>query len=751
MRALNFKRALQLAAAAMFTLTLLILAACGEDEPKADPVTVQFPSNGSITLGEEDDATTINISLSSAATKDGTITITASGNAAGALGFDTEITVTKGNTVAILHINPADNNEIDGGKVVTLTISDVTSGFEIGEQDTYIVNITDDEGPTEANFETGSGEVAENASGGIEVTILLSSPADVAGTVVVAVDPSTATITTVPAISDGTITIPVAVDAEEVSFVVTPVNGTDDNADYDVKFTITGATGGVEVGTSVEYVLTVDDDDDIVITSIADVRAMYASSDVSITTDTYIQGVVTSVSGSSQNVHQNGMYIQDESGAILIYFADAHEKARGTEVMVNLNGSTLTSYNGLLELSGTAIAKITDVGTGTLPEPKLITVAELTAGTYESQLVTLQNVSFPDADGIITMNGSKTLSDGTNTSVVFTRSAASFQNQVVPLGSGTVTGIVSDFNGIQLLPQVFSEDIFESNPVGTIDITGTLADFGSVNNGQESVSQSFTVNGVTLTQSITVTASANYLVSSNNIDFTATASLPSTGGTVYVKFAPTSGADQAIAGTITHKSQGAVSVVVNVTGTEAGNGASALQTLALWTFETSIPTTAGPHNAEGGILAGSTAQALGFHVSSSTAYSNPAGNGTSESFSSNYWDTNDYYQFSLNSTGYSDINISWDQTRSGSGPSAFALYYSTDGTNFTKHADYTVVEATGGWSSGTPKTGTSYTYDLSAITGLNDAATLVFRLVHTGSGISTNGTNRVDSVKIEGR
>lgn len=895
MKSLIFNTLLQRVMAVVFTLTLLIIAACGEDEDPASISTVQF-ANGDQTASENGTAITVSISFDKAADKDGTITVTLTEgadtdytthyttNPNGSSG-SIELQVSKGQTSTQFTLTPVNNALLADDKTIELSISDVSSGFEIGTLDSKTITIIDDEGPTQVNFATATSSTAENLTDGIDVTINLSSAAPGTGTITVAFTSTTATYTTdftteptatdgefqvpvaqgattvtfkVKPVDDGAvnaahtiiftldeasgavalgtaitthtftitdnetpsvvafdeesssvdesdaegitipltltpqtngtgtivvtfaggtygtdfttdpeavsgeITVPVASDATTASFKVIPTNNDNTNAGPEITFTLSEVTGIVTLGTTgLTHEVIIQDDD--AITTIADVRAMYTASNITIAAGTRIKGVVVS---NNNNLTSRNIFIQDETGSIALKFASANTFAQGDELLINVGGITLTrtvqssSTDAnlgplLIGLYNASVpnANASKTGTGTVPAATDITLTQLNSGEYEGKLVSVASVYFPDADGIVKLQGSKNITDGSVTGVVRTESytSATWKDTPMPLGSGTIKGIASTYNEVEQIIPMQSSDIFESNPVGTIDITGTLADFGSVNNGQESVSQSYTVNGATLTQSITVTASANYLVSSNNIDFTATASLPSTGGTVYVKFAPTSGADQAIAGTITHKSQGAVSVVVNVTGTEAGNGASALQTLALWTFETSIPTTAGPHNAEGGILAGSTAQALGFHVSSSTAYSNPAGNGTSESFSSNYWDTNDYYQFSLNSTGYSDINISWDQTRSGSGPSAFALYYSTDGTNFTKHADYTVVEATGGWSSGTPKTGTSYTYDLSAITGLNDAATLVFRLVHTGSGISTNGTNRVDSVKIEGR
>ncbi len=175
---------------------------------------------------------------------------------------------------------------------------------------------------------------------------------------------------------------------------------------------------------------------------------------------------------------------------------------------------------------------------------------------------------------------------------------------------------------------------------------------------------------------------------------------------------------------------------------------SSAATLAQWTFETSIPTNAGPFAPEVG--AGS---ALGFHASASAVYSNPAGNGSAESFSANFWAVGDYYQFSVSSLGYSGIGIAFDQMSSGTGPGQFYLGYSTDGSSFTQFGSaYTVF--TSAWSAATPVTTNSYSFNLSAITALDEAPTIYFRLVDASTvsanngTVATTGTDRVDNFTV---
>ena len=193
--------------------------------------------------------------------------------------------------------------------------------------------------------------------------------------------------------------------------------------------------------------------------------------------------------------------------------------------------------------------------------------------------------------------------------------------------------------------------------------------------------------------------------------------------------------------------------------------------LANWTFETyNAANSTGANGptlfAEAGLGAG-VAVATGVHASSSATWSNPGGNGSVESFSVNTWAVGDYFQFSTSSLGYSGISLGWDQTGSSTGPTNFSLLYSTDsGANFTQFATYAVVKSTGslinfsdsttgsGWSSTKTAINTSFSYDFSSITGLNNNSNIVFRLsqrdnITTGATtVAAAGTGRIDNVII---
>lgn len=184
--------------------------------------------------------------------------------------------------------------------------------------------------------------------------------------------------------------------------------------------------------------------------------------------------------------------------------------------------------------------------------------------------------------------------------------------------------------------------------------------------------------------------------------------------------------------------------------------------LANWTFESATSTGSGTtsptYRPEEGLQT-TTASASSVHASSST-YSLPAGNGSSQSFNGNNWATNDYFQFALSSLGYRNLKLKFDQTGSGTGPLQFKLAYSVNGTTFIDYANYDIPRANAssaiGWSSTSPNFNSTLNFDLSSVAQLANKTNLVFRLVQSGTTSLTNGTvqsagtSRVDNVEISG-
>jgi len=163
-------------------------------------------------------------------------------------------------------------------------------------------------------------------------------------------------------------------------------------------------------------------------------------------------------------------------------------------------------------------------------------------------------------------------------------------------------------------------------------------------------------------------------------------------------------------------------------------------TIALWTFEKSTPTTAGPHQSEDGFYGG---EALGFHVNPATVFSTPVGNGSPRSFSSNNWTAGDWYQFTTSTIGFEEIEFGWSQTRSGTGPADFVVQWSADGVDFVDLFTYEVPQIN--WSSGNLNPASVFE-PISLPAAANDLPTVWVRLTATVDGSAGPGSNRVDDV-----
>lgn len=177
--------------------------------------------------------------------------------------------------------------------------------------------------------------------------------------------------------------------------------------------------------------------------------------------------------------------------------------------------------------------------------------------------------------------------------------------------------------------------------------------------------------------------------------------------------------------------------------------------VAGWSMATAVPAaTTGSNYTYGAADAGDAAAGTslsGFHALAATTWSSPSGNGSTYSFSSNNWSVGDYYQIAVSTTGFSDISLSWDQTRSSTGPSSFRVDMSTDGTNFsTILASYTVIQAgltgtnTLAWSVANGVQ-SAFTTTIASIAGADNQSSLTFRFVNL-STVATGGTNRIDNI-----
>jgi hypothetical protein len=173
-------------------------------------------------------------------------------------------------------------------------------------------------------------------------------------------------------------------------------------------------------------------------------------------------------------------------------------------------------------------------------------------------------------------------------------------------------------------------------------------------------------------------------------------------------------------------------------------------TVVAWDFE-AVTAPAAAASITGIAASTGTGTAGGTHAASTT-WSTPAGNGSVKSLSANTWAVGDYWQFSLSTVGYTNISVAFDQTGSNTGPRDFTFAYSTNGSTFTNVSNYALSAVT--WSAATPSAASTFTFDLSAVTALNNNATVYFRILDAstvsinGGTVAATGTGRVDNFTV---
>lgn len=190
--------------------------------------------------------------------------------------------------------------------------------------------------------------------------------------------------------------------------------------------------------------------------SLADIKALFTGNETTITESYKIKVVITSDLAKG-NISNRNAFAQDGATAIALRFSEAYNLNIGDEVEISVGGTKLSEYNGLLQLN-LSNSNIISKAAGTLPTPEVITFTQALTGNYESKLVTIEGVQFKDITK--TYSGSNTLtSDCTNTLTTFVRTDAAFATTNVSDKKGSVTGIMSDFNG----PQIYLRDASDVN------------------------------------------------------------------------------------------------------------------------------------------------------------------------------------------------------------------------------------------------------------------------------------------------
>jgi hypothetical protein len=185
--------------------------------------------------------------------------------------------------------------------------------------------------------------------------------------------------------------------------------------------------------------------------TIGELRQQFSQGNATVPANSRIEGVVISDREHNNHPGQN-LYMTDDSGkGIVVRFSSFHPFDLGTKIrVVFASPMPMSTFRGLLQIDNVPGGNAYDLGPGTLPPPKTITIAEAANNmeTYESTLVRFENVTISGGD---TFNGNLTITDTSGKMLMYTYSWASFSEDKVPSGNLHITGILSAFDNPQLL------------------------------------------------------------------------------------------------------------------------------------------------------------------------------------------------------------------------------------------------------------------------------------------------------------
>jgi hypothetical protein len=181
------------------------------------------------------------------------------------------------------------------------------------------------------------------------------------------------------------------------------------------------------------------------------VREMYEGGASAAPAERKIRGVVIS-DRDNGNITGRNLVIQDATGGLVVRFDDEHNFSYGEEIEVVISGEELSEFNGLFQVNEVPLSNASSFGNGSLPTPRTATIQEIINNLedWESTVVEIIDVTFPQGGTFQGDNGTQILEDASGQLPIYTRSQASFVNESVPGGPVTITAIVSQFNDAQV-------------------------------------------------------------------------------------------------------------------------------------------------------------------------------------------------------------------------------------------------------------------------------------------------------------
>lgn len=261
---------------------LAALGSCNEEEGVGivtKSSTVQFTETQIVI--SENQKKTITLKLNTPAQQAGSVSIVLSSDQLAKFVTDPahtngriDLPVSKGNTTLSFLLKPVNDTRADGNKVLSVSISEVSSGFQIGTNHSLSVSVIDDEpvdNRVEANFLNNQHTLNENTIEGLTITIGLSAPAPASGLIGIVYSSDHIgygieirygiDFITEPAAENGKITLAVGAGSNQVNFKVIPINNQVWLGNRSMVFTLTNGQGSIRLGQGVVLQLNINDDE----------------------------------------------------------------------------------------------------------------------------------------------------------------------------------------------------------------------------------------------------------------------------------------------------------------------------------------------------------------------------------------------------------------------------------------------------------------------------------------------------------
>jgi len=187
-----------------------------------------------------------------------------------------------------------------------------------------------------------------------------------------------------------------------------------------------------------------------VLKDIAYIRSLYTGTTTAAPANVKIKGTVTS-DRNTNNLNGQNVFIQDGTAGIVVRFLDNHCFEVGDVIEVNISGQELSNFHQLVQVNKVPLKNANILASGLPVTPRTATVAEVNANfdAWESTLVRISGVTV--TGGGVNYAYSHTVTDATGNIPLFTQSYAAFALQPIPTGTVTLTAIISDYDGKQLI------------------------------------------------------------------------------------------------------------------------------------------------------------------------------------------------------------------------------------------------------------------------------------------------------------